>query len=310
VNEPNAPAIRYEPAILSKPIGIPIAILLTLGFIILLFPWDSLSRRVAWEISAAVGSHVSIELLAPAVTARGPVLRARDVLIEHPAVDRVHLRELEIAPRWSSSWIQGEPKLRIWADSELGLIDGVLELGAAPSFVGSISRVELASLPLRLDASGVGVVGQIHADAEIALDPNGTLHGRVVFESPSLLLEADQLPMPIPLTQAKGVIVILEDGATQIESASFEGELIEGQLSGNIGLVHSSQSPPIDLNAKIRIVDPLLRQLAAGSGLSISPNGELSMHVSGTLAAPEIEPPPGGNTRRAQPRNRPGRPAR
>lgn len=296
--------IRSEPKTLSKSVGIPIAVVLILIFILLGFPWDSLARRVAAEISAASGSSVSIDTLAPALTPRGPVLRARDVVIEHPAVDRVRLLELEIAPRWSSSWFSGEPKLRVWADTELGLVDGVLGLGSTSSFAGQIGQVELARLPLRLEASGVRLSGQIDADADVALAPDGTLSGRVAFSSPSLVVESNKLPMAIPFTRAEGVVVILENGATQIESVELEGDLLNGKLSGEIGLVHRSQAPPIDLSAEIRIVDPTLRQLAPGAGIPISPDGTIKMRLRGTLDAPEIDPQSIPATRKAGPPSR------
>jgi type II secretion system protein N len=295
---------RSEAKTLSKSVGIPIVVVLILIFILLGFPWDSLARRVAAEISAASGSSVSIDTLAPALTPRGPVLRARDVVIEHPAVDRVRLLELEIAPRWSSSWFSGEPKLRVWADTELGLVDGVLGLGSTPSFAGQVGQVELARLPLRLDASGIRLSGRIDADANVALAPNGTLSGRVAFSSPSLVVESNKLPMAIPFTHAEGVVVILENGATQIESVTLEGELLNGKLSGEIGLVHRSQAPPIDLSAEIRIVDATLRQLAPSAGIPMSPDGTIKLRLGGTLDAPEINPQSVRNARKAGPPSR------
>jgi type II secretion system protein N len=295
---------RSEAKTLSKSVGIPIVVVLILIFILLGFPWDSLARRVAAEISAASGSSVSIDTLAPALTPRGPVLRARDVVIEHPAVDRVRLLELEIAPRWSSSWFSGEPKLRVWADTELGLVDGVLGLGSTSSFAGQVGQVELARLPLRLDASGIRLSGRIDADANVALAPNGTLSGRVAFSSPSLVVESNKLPMAIPFTHAEGVVVILENGATQIESVTLEGELLNGKLSGEIGLVHRSQAPPIDLSAEIRIVDATLRQLAPSAGIPMSPDGTIKLRLGGTLDAPEINPQSVRNARKAGPPSR------
>jgi len=304
VTEPNASAIRSGPTMLPKAVGIPIVVVLILIFIFLGFPWDSLARRVASEISAASGSAVTIDYLAPALTSRGPVLRALDVVIEHPAVDRVRLLELEIAPRLSSSWLSGEPLLRIWADTELGLVDGVLGLGATSSFDGRIERVELAQLPLRLDASGLRLSGLLDADANVELDPNGTLKGRVAFSSPSLVIESSGLPMAIPFTHAEGVIVILENGATQIESVALEGDLVEGELSGEIGLVHRSQAPPIDLTAKFRIVDPMLRRLAPGAGIPMSKSGEIAVRIGGTVDAPQVEPLSGPKPRGARRRSR------
>jgi len=282
------PTPSPAPMTISKLAVVPIALGLILFFMFLLFPWDSLARRIAWEVSVASGGHVSISTLAPAWTARGPVLRARNVLIEHPATDRVRLRELEIAPRRALTWLTGTPSLRIWTTSDLGIIDGVLGLGPTPSFVGEVRQIELARLPLRLEASGIHLSGRLDGKADIALDPNGTLHGRMTFACSSLVIESPLLPLAIPFSKAEGVIEILENGATRIESLSVDGDLLQGNLTGEIGLVHRSQSPPIDLVVEMRIVDPGLRQLAPSAGLSVSPNGDLDLRIGGTLDAPDF----------------------
>lgn len=291
---------------LPNAIGIPIVALLILIFVFVGFPWDSLARRVAYEMSRASGAEVSIVSLSPSISARGPVLRARDVVIEHPAVDRVHLRELEIAPRFSTSWFTGQAKLRVWADSDLGLVDGLLGIGSASSFTGDVRGVQLERLPLRTDASGVRLAGKLDATMDMNLAPNGTLAGRVEFESASLVVESDTLPIPLAFSRADGVIVILESGATQIETLNVEGALVEGQLSGEIGLVHRSQSPPVDLEARLRIVDPTLRGLAPGAGLPITPQGNVDVRVRGTLDAPRIERVAATARTAANPRRAPG----
>jgi len=275
-------------AFLPLSVIVPLAVLLILFFVVLLFPWDSLGRRVAWEISRVSGARVDVPNLAPALTARGPVLRALDVTIEHPAVNRVQLFELEIAPRLSMSWFGGDPTLRLWAQSGLGNIDGVLRLGSEPAFLGNVSEVELSRLPLRLDASGVRFRGVLFADADVALDPNGTLRGQVDFVSPSLNIQSVLLPIEIPFTHAEGRIEILESGATRISSIVLEGDVVEAELSGEIGLVHRSQSPPIELTAHIRVIDTMLRQLAPSAGLQLSGNGEADIRVGGTLDTPRI----------------------
>ncbi len=145
---------------------LPLAVLVTLVFVAILFPWDAIARRLAFEIGAASGARVSLEELAPTVTARGPVLRARNVVIEHPSVRVLRVSVLEVAPRFSTSWLHGEPRLRIFADSELGVVDGVLLLGPAPAFDGRVQRVAIERLPLRLDAAGMRVAGELAAEAE------------------------------------------------------------------------------------------------------------------------------------------------
>lgn len=266
------------------------ASLLFLLFIVLLFPWDSLARRITHEIAAASGSRVSIRELVPTLSARGPVLAAYDLVIEHPAVERVRVSTLEIAPRWSTSWFGAEPTLRFWADTELALIDGVLRLGESPSFVGQVSRVEIESLPLRLEGSGVGLFGEVAAHANVALDPRGTLTGRVDFESPELLIQTDQLPLAVPFTRATGVIEMLPSGATRIESIELDGPVIKGRMSGEIAMAHRSQSPPIDLEAHLQVVEPELRRMAPGAGVPMSPDGKASLRLRGTLDAPQITP--------------------
>ncbi len=267
---------------------IPLAGLITLVFIAILFPWDAIGRRLAFEIGAASGARVSLEDLAPSVTARGPVLRARNVVIEHPSVHALRVAVLEVAPRLSTSWFRGEPRLRIYADSELGVVDGVLLLGPAPAFDGHVERVAIERLPLRLDASGMKVAGELGAEADVALDPGGTLRGRVDFDSSALRFEASLLPKPIFFSRATGTLSILESGATRIENVKLEGDQLRGTLSGEIGLVHRSQPPPLDLQADFEILDAELRALALGAHFPISPEGRAALQIRGTAAAPEI----------------------
>lgn len=275
---------------LSKAAVVLLALSLVLVFIVLLFPWDTVARRLEYEIGRASGSGVTISELAPALTARGMVLRARDVTVQHPAVDSVRITALEVAPRPSRSWLSGDPALRIWADTELGLADGVLELGDSPAYIGQVSGVELSRLPLRLEATGISLSGELSADANVALNPNGTLQGRVDFKSPSLVVQTSQLPIAIPFTRADGTLEILESGATQIESVELEGPIVNGSLSGEIGLVHHSQSPPVDLQADFQILDRMLQQIAPSAGFPIDAKGKASVQIRGTLDQPQVTP--------------------
>ena len=63
-----------------------------------------------------------------------------------------------------------------------------------------------------------------------------------------------------------------------------------GEIDGEISLAHRSQSPPIDFNARIRIIPPYLRELAPGAGIRISESGEIAIRVRGTLDEPRVEP--------------------
>lgn len=269
---------------------IPAAIVVIGLFIALLFPWDAVARRLAFEIGAASGARVSLDDLSPAWTKRGPVLRASSVVIEHPSVQRLRVSTMEVAPRFGASWLKGEPRLRVFADSELGVVDGVLVLGRAPAFDGKVKRVAIERLPLRLAAAGMKVAGELGAKADVALDPGGTLRGRVEFDSPSLRFESGLIPRPLVFSRASGSLSILENGATRIEQLALEGDQVRGTLSGEIGLVHRSQPPPLDLQADLEIVDPQLRTLASAAGLPVGPDGRASVSIQGTAALPLITP--------------------
>ena len=279
-------------AFLPRAIAVPLCVLLFALFAILLFPWDALGRRVAWEINRVSAAQVEVNALSPAISARGPVLRANDVSIRHPAVDRVQIFTLEIAPRFSTSWFGGEPTIRIWAETGLGTADGVLRLGEAPAYVGRVSDVELSRLPLRLDTSNLQLAGRLEADADVALDPGGTLRGRVEFESPSLRIQTSMLPVQIPFSRTTGVVEILESGATRISDVVLEGDVVAGTIEGEIGLVHRSQSPPLDLRADLQVLDETLKRLAPSAGLRLGPDGTLAVRVSGTAADPKLQPAP------------------
>ncbi|MFP6654310.1 MAG: type II secretion system protein GspN [Myxococcota bacterium] len=274
------------PKLTSKTVVVLSALGLILLFMIVLFPWDSLARRIAWEVSGISGGRITINTLAPAITTRGAVLQASQVQIEHPAIDRIQLSELEIAPIDLWGWWTGGAKLRIWTESNFGVIDGLLGLGDAPGFVGKFSQVELARLPLRLDANALSLSGRLDGEVEVVLDPAGTLRGHMTFRSESLTVGSAALPMTIPFSRADGEIAILNSGATRIESLELEGDILEGTVSGEFGLVHRSQSLPIDLRATMRIIDPRLRQLALRLGIQLGPNGDFDVQINGSLEAP------------------------
>jgi type II secretion system protein N len=290
VTDSNPSPAQAGRATLPTLIALPLALILVAVFIVLLFPWDSVARRISYEIESASGSQVSMRTLSPALSARGLVLVARDVVVLHRAVKRVRIDRLEIAPRWSQSWLSGDPTMRIWADTELALIDGVLRLGDSPGFTGRVDQVEIEALPLRLEASGASLAGTLSAIVDVTLDPRGILTGRAEFESESLVIHSDLLPAAIVLTHAAGAIEILDSGATHIESLVFEGELIEGEIDGEVSMTHHSQSPPIDLTARIRIIPRFLRELAPNAGIDISESGEVAIRIRGTLDRPLIEP--------------------
>jgi len=294
VPDSRAPQRKAGPGSLPLLLILPLALIVTLVFVAILFPWDAVARRLAFEIGAASGARVTIDDLAPAWTARGPVVRARNVVVEHPSVTRLRVAELEVAPRIGASWLTGKPRLRVFADSELGVVDGVLVLGASPAWDGRVERVAIERLPLRLTAAGIRVAGELSADADVALDPGGTLRGRVEFESPNLRLEASLIPKPLEFTRAAGVLSILDTGATRIEHVELAGDQLRGTLSGEIGLVHRSQPPPLDLRADLEIVDPDLRAMALAARLPVAPDGRARLQIRGTAALPELVPLAGG----------------
>ena len=130
--------------------------------------------------------------------------------------------------------------------------------------------------------------GRLDADADVALDPGGTLSGRVEFESASLLLQTAMLPVQIPFSRATGVVEILDSGATRIADVVLDGDVVAGTLSGEIGLVHRSQSPPLDLRVDLQVRDETLKRLAPGAGIRLAADGSASLAVSGTVAAPNL----------------------
>lgn len=274
---------------LPRAVLVPACLLLFVAFVVLLFPWDALGRRIVWDINRVSAARVEVDSLSPAISARGPVLRASDVRIHHPAVDQLRIFSLEIAPRFSTSWLGGAPTIRVWAETSLGTADGVLRLGETPAYIGRVLEVELSRLPLRLDANNLRLGGRLDADADVALDPGGTLRGRVEFESTSLLLQTAMLPVQIPFSRATGVVEILDSGATRIADVVLDGDVVAGTLSGEIGLVHRSQSPPLDLRVDLQVLDETLKRLAPGAGLSLAADGSVSLSVSGTVAAPDLQ---------------------
>ena len=208
------------------------------AFVVLLFPWDALGRRIVWEINRVSAARVEVESLSPAISARGPVLRASDVRIHHPAVDQLRISSLEIAPRFSTSWLGGDPTIRVWAETGLGTADGVLRLGETPPTSGACSTWTCRDF--RSDSTNnLRLGGRLDADADVALDP-AELSGRVEFAR--FLLQTAMLPVQIPFSRATGVVEILDSGATRIADVVLT-ETSSPVRFGEIGLVHRSRLP-------------------------------------------------------------------
>ena len=110
--------------------GYPLAaLLLTLLFIFLGFPYDLLALRLEKAIDDATGVSVRIGRLSPHVTPLGLGLAAYDLESGPQGAPDFRVERLTMRPAWSLRWFAGTPAIYLDLESAIGNGNGTLTIG-------------------------------------------------------------------------------------------------------------------------------------------------------------------------------------
>ena len=130
----------------------------------------------------------------------------------------------------------------------------------------------------------------MRAEVDLLLALEGPEALRVAFQAPSYVVKSSGASGIWSFGQSTGIVEILESGATRLDSVRLEGAVVSVSVEGEIGLVHHSQAPPVDLVADLRVEEPSLRRMASGLGLRLDAAGATSVRVQGPLDRPSVTP--------------------
>jgi hypothetical protein len=243
--------------------GIAIAaVVLTLFFMVLGFPYDRLAQRIAGQIERQTGTRVALGPVSLGLVHWAPGLEAESVRIVRPDGSRIDLDHLGVRPAFSLAWLRGTPAWATDVESAQGAASGVLTLGDAPGFDGGLYDVDLV----------LGEEG-----------PTGS----VVFEARDGILAHPELPLPMPFEKIDGEIDLGGEDWARIRSFAFESPLASGRVRGTIGRAPRFALAPLRLQVELTVSGAVQGSLNA-QGVEIGKHGEIRADVTGTPMRPVV----------------------
>jgi type II secretion system protein N len=261
---------------------------LTLVFVVVRFPADRLTPRVAALASAVTGSQVEIGSLGIDVISLLPALHARDVTVTAPGGTPLRLDRVRARPAWSLSWLRGHPSVALSLRAGASRVDGVARLGDAPGFQGELADVDLKLIPAAaLGGVGVSIDGKLGGTLDLRLaeaGPEGELDLRAVDGSVSL----PNLPIGVPYESIEAQASLGGDELARIAKLVVDGPMLAVDASGTVGRGPAPTLAPLALQAHVEVREPALRDLFAGTPVVLGPDGSADVSIGGTLAAPQL----------------------
>jgi type II secretion system protein N len=267
--------------------GIAIAaVVLTLFFMVLGFPYDRLAQRIAGQIERQTGTRVALGPVSLGLVHWAPGLEAESVRIVRPDGSRIDLDHLGVRPAFSLAWLRGTPAWATDVESAQGAASGVLTLGDAPGFDGGLYDVDLEVLPQEELGAPLQVKGRADADVDLVLGEEGPT-GSVVFEARDGILAHPELPLPMPFEKIDGEIDLGGEDWARIRSFAFESPLASGRVRGTIGRAPRFALAPLRLQVELTVSGAVQGSLNA-QGVEIGKHGEIRADVTGTPMRPVV----------------------
>ncbi len=285
-----ASPVEFLEAPIPRPllwVGVPIAALALIGVLVFLrFPYGEFAPLMSRVLSDATGGEVHVGDIEPALTIGGPGMAARDIRIVGAGRQRFDIDPLRVRPAWSSSWLSGEPALKIEAESAAGRVDGIAVLGNEPSWSGEIAEVDLARLPV-LPSMGLTLSGTLTAAAELTLSELGAT-GPLSFDANSGRIEHAMLPVGIDYERISADLMLGGGAIVAVHNFDLEGPALSASVTGSVLRGREPGEPQLDLAVEIEIKNPLLRAAVQGVGVRVDGRGRSAFSVRGTPSAPRM----------------------
>jgi type II secretion system protein N len=261
---------------------------LTLLFVIARFPVDRLTSRVEALASKATGAHVEIDQLEMDLIALLPALHARGVAMTMPGGTPLRLDRVRLRPAWSLSWLRGHPSLRLALRAGAGRVDGTVRLGSAPAFRGDFSQVDLARLPAGvLGDAGLSLDGRLAGRLDLELGERGP-EGDVSLHADEGSFSLPNLPIGIPFQSIDIDATLGGDALAEIGRLVVDGPMVAIDARGTVGRGPAPGLSPLALEARLDVREPALRDMVAGAGVTLGPDGKADLAISGTPSDPVL----------------------
>jgi type II secretion system protein N len=267
-------------------IGLPVGFaLLTLVFVVAGFPYDRVRDVVAARASQALRAQVRMADFGPTLTLFGPGVKAQGLELAFADGQRVTLESAKLRPAWSLSWLRLRPAFHVDLKAPQGRAIGTLVVGAEPGFDGDLEDVDLGKLPLDSALSGLSLDGVASGSVDLrrtAAGPRGSFDLRA--SSGSIALPG--VPVALPFESLTAKADVTDAHLAENVSVDLQGPMLTAQITGSIGQSPVPVGAPLDLALKVKVVDPSLRPMLAGTGLRFAQDGTADMKLTGTPGRP------------------------
>jgi type II secretion system protein N len=265
-------------AAVAYPIG---ALLLTLLFIYLGFPYDLLVARHLHRIEAASRMDIEIGAVEPHVSLLGPGFELLDIRATREDSATLILNRIFVRPAWSLSWFALTPALHVDLASDVGSSEGTVTLGASGGWEGRVEGVKVRYLPLKERLANLDFDGILDADGDLHFRPaedGGGFVGELRFDIREGSVAGPGFPIALPFETLGGNLRFGEEGELlRFEGVALEGPMLGATVEGKIGAARGASPPPLDIQVAYEARSATLASVIGGNG---------SIQIGGTLQRP------------------------
>jgi type II secretion system protein N len=272
--------------IASYPIS---ALVLTLFFVFLGFPYELLAVRLSDAVERSMDLRLRIGELSPHFGLGGPGLAATEVLAGREGGRTIVLEELVLRPAWSLSWFRGVPAVQLDLTSEIGNAAGTVTLGEQGGWDGTLESVRIAYLPLEM-LEAFNIDGSLNASVDLhgaGADAGGGLVGSIDFDLRGGSISGEGLPVALPFDRLHGRLLFGEDTYLTVSGVQLEGPMVAGTIEGQVGDGPTPARQPLSIEIRYEVRDPGLEAMFGSFGTR-GDDGRIHVRVSGTLSKPVV----------------------
>jgi hypothetical protein len=163
-----------------------------------------------------------------------------------------------------------------------------VRLGSTPGFAGELAEVDLRLLPAALLGDlGVTLDGRLGGTLDLRLAEAGP-EGTIALHGGEGSASLPNLPIGVPYQSIDLEATLGGDELARIASLVVDGPMLALDASGTIGRGPAPQLAPLALQARVEVREPALRELFAGSSVTLGPDGSADLAIGGTLSAPQV----------------------
>jgi type II secretion system protein N len=260
--------------------------LLTVGFAIAGFPYEALSRRLAFELETRTGTMLAHQSVEGFFSFAGPGVVWTGLSITTADGTALAFDTARVRPAWSLAWLRLAPALRLDLDGPAGQVHGVATLGRLPGFRGDLAEVDLSALPADRAWPGAAVAGRGRAAVDLRAGPERP-EGSVSFEASEGNLAVQGLPVALPFAVLRGDLALGGEGYVEIRALRAEGPLFTADAKGRIGSAERFAQAPLEIDLELQ-ADPRFAATLEQVGIRGARGGPTTLRVRGTPEAPEV----------------------